>query len=185
MNHDSMAALLVSLARSAIERELTGGDAPAPEPAAGPELEAPAATFVTLTLDGELRGCIGSLEARRSLADDVADNARAAAFEDPRFSPLTADELGRVRVEVSVLSEPVQIEARSEAEVLAALRSGIDGLVLEYGAHRATYLPQVWRSLPEPEGFLAGLKRKAGLEPDFWSGEMRFSRYTVEKYVER
>ena len=93
--------------------------------------------------------------------------------------------MGRVRVEVSVLSEPVPIEARTEAEVLAALTPGIDGLVLEYGAHRATYLPQVWRSLPEPEGFLAGLKRKAGLERGFWSSEMRFSRYNVVKYVER
>lgn len=185
-NESTKAALLTGLARQAIEAEL--GQLAEPEPT-GPEtrsewLGAPAATFVTLTLDGRLRGCIGSLEARRSLREDLADNARAAAFGDPRFPALTSEELEDLEVEVSVLSAPEPIECRSEAELLEILRPGIDGVVLECGARRSTFLPQVWESLPDPVNFLGALKKKAGLALKYWDDEIRFSRYSVEKFSE-
>lgn len=184
-DRSTRAALLIGLARQAIEQEV----ARSTEPRAVPDgwlawLEAPAATFVTLELNGRLRGCIGSLEARKSLRDDVVGNARAAAFEDPRFPALTAEELDGLGIEVSVLSEPEPLECHSEADLLSQLRPGVDGLVLECGAHRSTFLPQVWQNLPEPADFLAALRKKAGLEQHFWSDQMRFSRYTVEKYRE-
>ena len=177
---------LVRLARTAIECALAGSGRPDPE-GDSPEalwLTEPGATFVTLKLDGRLRGCIGSLQATRSLREDVVDNAVAAAFEDSRFPALAVDEFEGLTVEVSVLSQPEPIECGTETELLARLRPGIDGLVLEYGHHRATYLPQVWESLPKPEAFLRSLKLKARLDGDFWSDEMRFSRYTVEKHQE-
>jgi AmmeMemoRadiSam system protein A len=148
------------------------------------------ATFVTLTEDGELRGCIGSLEAPRPLGKDVWENARAAAFQDPRFAPLVREELPRIAIEVSVLSPAVPLPVRSEAEALARLRPGRDGVVLEYPGSRgereasATFLPQVWEQLPDPASFLAQLKRKAGLPPGFWSPEIRLSIYEVTKWEE-
>ena len=141
-----------------------------------------AATFVTLKKDGELRGCIGSLEARRPLVEDVVDNARAAAFRDPRFPPLEPLELFEIDIEISVLSPREVLPVRTEAEALSQLRPGIDGVVLEYGGNKATFLPQVWEGLPEPVIFLSELRRKAQLPPRFWHPEMRISRYTVEKY---
>ncbi len=180
--------LLIGLAREAIERELGKDVERALVSAQDAELlawlAAPAATFVTLTRDGRLRGCIGTLEARRALRDDVVGNACAAAFEDPRFTPLTVEELDGLRVEVSLLSPATPIDCHSEAELLGAVRPGVDGLVLECGKQRATFLPQVWGELPEPSEFLAALRRKARLESDFWSDEMRFWRYTVEKFEE-
>lgn len=173
--------ILLHLARGAISRELSGKTAELPSPA---WLDEPGATFVTLTKAGVLRGCIGSLEAHRSLRDDVLFNARAAAFNDPRFAPLSAEELNQVRVEVSVLGTPEPIHASSEAEALALLRPGADGLILQYGRQRATFLPQVWKQLPHPQAFLAQLKIKAGLPPDFWSDEIRLARYGVQKWSE-
>ena len=177
---------LVALAREAIARELGQSTAPPslegqPHPA---WLDEPGAVFVTLTRHGDLRGCIGSLEAHRSLRDDLRANARAAAFDDPRFPPLSADELAATRVEVSVLSPAEPMSFRGEADFLAQLRPGVDGVILEYGWHRATFLPQVWDQLPEPRQFMAQLKRKAGLAPDFWSPDLRLSRYGVEKFKE-
>jgi len=145
-------------------------------------LRATAASFVTLREGGELRGCIGTVDAHRPLGDDVAHNARAAAYRDPRFPPVTADIRDRLEVEVSVLSARVPIEAASEAELVALLRPGVDGLVLEYEELRATFLPQVWESLPDPVDFLAELRRKAGLPVRFWHPRLAVSRYTVEKY---
>lgn len=147
-------------------------------------MDAPGAVFVTLTRDGQLRGCIGSLEACRSLRDDLEANACAAAFRDPRFPPLAAEELPNTRVEVSILSQPEAMAFRDEADALAQLRPGIDGVILEYGRHRGTFLPQVWEQLPEPSLFMRHLKLKAGLPPDFWSDDLRLSRYTVEKFKE-
>lgn len=141
-----------------------------------------AASFVTLRLEGELRGCIGSVDAHRPLGDDVAHNAFAAAYRDPRFAPLDPGERPRLVVEVSVLSPRVAFEAPSEGDALAALRPGIDGIYLEYGAAHATFLPQVWESIPEPLDFLCELRRKAGLPTRFWHERMRLSRYTVEKH---
>lgn len=144
----------------------------------------PGASFVTLTLDGDLRGCIGSLVAHRPLLEDVQSNAVAAAFRDPRFVPLSNHEFAKVRVEVSELSPPKLLEFESENHALSLLRPHVDGLILEYGRHRSTFLPQVWESLPRPEQFLSQLKRKAGLPADFWHEEIRLSRYTVTKWKE-
>jgi AmmeMemoRadiSam system protein A len=173
--------VLTRLARASIARAL--GE-PVDEPPRPDWLKAPGAVFVTLTRNGELRGCIGSLQARRSLEEDVVENARMAAFGDPRFAPLTVEELDDTRIEVSVLSPPEPIAFSDEADALDKLRPGIDGVILEYGHHRATFLPQVWQQLPEPRRFLAQLKRKAGLPADFWDEGVRLYRYTVEKYEE-
>jgi AmmeMemoRadiSam system protein A len=147
-------------------------------------LREPGASFVTLTRDGALRGCIGSLEAQRPLLDDVRANAVAAALHDPRFPPLSAAELPHTRIEVSLLSVPEDLDISSEADAAARLRPGIDGVILRYGQARGTFLPQVWESLPRPEDFLAQLRRKAGLPADFWDDGIRLARYTVEKWKE-
>lgn len=144
-----------------------------------------AACFVTLTQDKRLRGCIGSLEARRPLIDDVRANALAAAFQDPRFKPLTAGEFNATRIEVSVLSPLKPLEFSDEEDVLGKLRPGIDGVVLACEGRRGTFLPQVWESLPQPRVFLSELKRKAGLPVDFWSTRMQLFHYEVEKWRER
>jgi len=175
-------AVLTGTARQAIGRRFgidlgAGGDA-------GFMREA-GASFVTLTLNGRLRGCIGSLAAHRALIDDVRHNAVAAAFSDPRFEPLAAREFEAVRIEVSVLSAALPIAWATESDLLAQLRPQVDGIVLERGARRATFLPQVWESLPDPREFMAQLKAKAGLPGDFWAPDMRVSRYTVEKWAER
>ncbi|HVR06817.1 MAG TPA: AmmeMemoRadiSam system protein A [Thermoanaerobaculia bacterium] len=180
--------LLLALAREAIAAVLyvpwQAVRVPAAELAA-PWLRAPGACFVTLTQDGRLRGCIGSVRARRPLADDVCANARAAALSDPRFPPLTAVELPATRIEVSLLSAPTPLPAASEEEALATLRPGIDGVILELGGEsHATFLPQVWDNLPSPRDFLAHLKHKAGLPVDFWSPDLRLQRYTVIKWSE-
>lgn len=149
-----------------------------------PELLEPGATFVTLKLNGSLRGCIGSLAAYRALLDDVRENARQAAFADPRFAALSADELATVRVEVSLLSAPARMHFANETDALAQLRPNIDGIVLNAGYRRATFLPQVWEDLPNPGLFLAHLKQKAGLPPDYWGPEIILERYQVQKWKE-
>ncbi len=147
-------------------------------------LARPGATFVTLTQHGQLRGCIGSLEAWRPLEEDVRANARAAAFRDPRFAPLDEEEFAGTRVEVSLLTPAVPMSFTDEADALRQLRPHIDGVILEYGLHRGTFLPQVWESLPEPRLFMAHLKQKAGLRQDFWSPDIKISRYEVQKWCE-
>jgi uncharacterized protein len=142
------------------------------------------ACFVTLTQREQLRGCIGTLEAHRSLLADVKANAQAAAFHDPRFPPLTRAELNYTEVEVSLLSVMQDMSFHSEADALAQLRPEIDGIVLEFGRYRSTFLPQVWEQLPDPVEFMAHLKRKAGLDPRFWDAGIRLSRYTVSKWKE-
>lgn len=174
-------SVLLSLARGAIERTLDGPDI-AVETA--PWLQQPGACFVTLTQQGSLRGCIGTLQAYRSLLVDVQANALAAAFSDPRFSPLPPGELAITEVEVSLLSSMETLDFSSEATALAQLRPGTDGVVFEYGSRRSTFLPQVWEQLPRPEEFMAHLKRKAGLPDTFWHQEVRLQRYTVSKWKE-
>ena len=147
-------------------------------------LHRPAATFVTLTRGGELRGCIGSVFAVRPLLDDLVRNAQAAAFSDPRFSPLTAGELGEVRFEVSLLTPPRPLPTGGEEELLARLVPGRDGLLLEWGAHRGTFLPQMWEVFPDPHILLAQLKRKAGLAAGFWAPDVRLSTFAVRKWAE-
>lgn len=180
-----LGATLLALARAAIADAL-GRPAGAARPTDwfAPRLAEKGASFVTLTEGGRLRGCIGSLTPRRALGDDVAANARAAAFDDPRFPPLSRAEFDRIRVEVSVLSPLEPLPGVSEADALAKIRPGVDGLVLEWGRHRGTFLPQVWDELPDPRDFLTHLKRKAGLPPDFWADDLRLSRYHVEKWSE-
>jgi len=150
-----------------------------------PWLAEPGATFVTLRRNGLLRGCVGTLRACRPLADDVRANARAAAFSDTRFPPLTRDEFAAVDLEISLLSTPEPVSVASEAEAVAVLRPGIDGVILEYRDHRSTFLPQVWEQLPDPRELLAHLKHKAGLSPTFWHPELRLWRYTVTKWEEQ
>lgn len=147
-------------------------------------LATPGACFVTLTIKGKLRGCIGSLLPYRPLLEDLKRNAFAAAFGDPRFAPLSGNELDAVRLEVSLLSPLTSIEFRDEADAVAQLRPGIDGVILEYGHNRGTFLPQVWEQLSSPQDFFRHLKMKAGLSPAFWADGIRLSRYTVEKWQE-
>jgi len=146
------------------------------------ELMEKRATFVTLTIGGHLRGCIGMLEACRPLAEDVAANARAAAFEDPRFEPLTKKEFEKLEIHISVLSPPEELTFLSEEDVLSQIRLGIDGLILQDGFRRGTFLPSVWEELPSKELFWAHLKRKAGLPADYWSDTLRVFRYTTEYF---
>ncbi|MDO8286219.1 MAG: AmmeMemoRadiSam system protein A [Rhodoferax sp.] len=149
-----------------------------------PWLQEPGASFVTLTQNGGLRGCIGTLEVRQTLLADVQNNALAAAFHDPRFAPLTAQELEATDIEVSVLSALLPLQFGSEADALSQLRPGTDGVVFTFGHHRSTFLPQVWEQLPDPKTFMAHLKRKAGLAPDFWADGITLQRYTVTKWTE-
>jgi AmmeMemoRadiSam system protein A len=181
MDERELGRALLTIARSAIAEELglsTIGQAP------HEALRQPAATFVTLKRSGELRGCIGSLKPIRPLAVDVRENAIAAAFRDPRFPPLAAVEYEATSVEVSLLSAAERVDVVDEDDLVARLRPGLDGVILEHGRHRATFLPQVWEALADPREFLAALKRKAGLPGDFWSPHVNVSRYGVTKWSE-
>lgn len=170
---------LLAIARAAIERGLAGELLVVDPQSVSPPLRAPGASFVTLERHGELRGCIGSLTARQPLVCDVAHNAREAAFGDPRFAPLRQGELEQLDVHLSLLSAPEPIEFSSEAELLAHLRPGVDGLILEEGFRRGTFLPSVWEQLPQAQDFVRHLKRKAGLPVDYWSATLRVQRYTA------
>ncbi len=173
---------LVALARASIEKGLCGQE-PRVEALEHPErLRPPGASFVTLYIEGALRGCIGTLVAYRPLVADIADNAWNAAFRDPRFPVLTWPEFRRLDIHLSLLSAPEPISVSSEQELLAELRPGVDGLVIEEGSKRGTFLPSVWQQLSEPVEFLRQLKRKAGLPVDYWSSGMRVSRYTVVSF---
>jgi len=191
MNHPvSKGEMLIALARHAIATELDlAGEMNTVVEAADINdadwLQEVAATFVTLTMHGQLRGCIGSLHARRSLVEDVQANAVAAAFRDPRFSPLGREEFGDVNIEVSVLSPLEPIHARNENIALSKISRDTDGIVFKYGAHQATFLPQVWEQLPDPGEFMAHLKQKAGLPADFWHPEVLLYKYQVSKYREQ
>ncbi len=140
------------------------------------------ATFVTLNIEGNLRGCIGTLEAYRPLVEDIAHNAYAAAFSDPRFPPLEPAEYEQLDYHISVLSDTSPMQFDSEADLLSQIRPGIDGLVLEDNGYRGTFLPSVWEQLPTREAFLAHLKQKAGLPASYWSDTLKVSRYTVESF---
>ena len=176
--------ILLQIARTAISRALHMPYVPAVVDENTPWLSQSGATFVTLTQWGELRGCVGSLQACDPLIEDVSNNAISAALYDSRFVPLAADELDTVSLEVSLLSELQPLGFTSETDALAQLRPNIDGLVFEYGPYRSTFLPQVWESLPQPQQFLARLKSKARLSEDFWDEDIKLSRYTVSKWRE-
>lgn len=178
---NALGSALLIRARNAIASEF--GMAGLPEPD-HPSLHEPGATFVTLTQRGALRGCIGSLEARRPLAEDVKANARFAAFHDPRFAPLAANELARTRVEVSLLTPAVPVIFTDEADAIRQMQPCIDGMIFECYGRRGTFLPQVWESLPEPREFFSHLKQKVGFSPDFWSPDVKLYRYEVQKWKE-
>lgn len=174
--------ILLPLARAAIAREL--GIA-TPTPATDTAwLQQPGSAFVTLTRDGQLRGRYGTLEAVRPLRDDVTANAVAAAFRDLRFKPLAAAELESTTIEVSVLSALETLAVANEAAALDQLRAGIDGVVFRYGHHHSTFLPEDWMRYTDPAEFMAQLKYKAGLPPDFWDAAVELRRYTVDCWRE-
>lgn len=179
--NEALGITLLIRARNAIAGEF--GIAPQPEPD-HPALHEAGATFVTLTQQGQLRGCIGSLEAHRPLADDIRANARFAAFRDPRFAPLTESELARTRVEVSLLTPAVPLSFSNETDAIRQMQPGVDGMIFECHGRRGTFLPQVWESLPEPRQFFLHLKQKAGFSPDFWSPDVKLYRYAVRKWKE-
>jgi AmmeMemoRadiSam system protein B/AmmeMemoRadiSam system protein A len=172
---------LLAIARAAIGHRL-GVHAEAPRTDVAPWLARPGASFVTLMLEAKLRGCIGSLAATRRLGEDVAENAQAAALRDPRFAPLSPGEWPRCEVEVSVLSPAKPLRFADEAEMLAQIRAGEDGVILEHEGRRATFLPQVWESLPEKPRFLGELMRKAGIPADTRLARCKLWRYRVIKW---
>lgn len=180
MSEPDLGLALLSHARAAIARRL---ELPVGAPLAHPALDAPGATFVTLTRHGVLRGCIGQLVATRSLLRDVEENAQAAAFHDPRFPPLTRAEWDGLAVEVSVLGEAHYHACPRIENALALIEPGRDGVILSAGGRRATFLPQVWAQLPQARDFLAQLQQKAGLG-HAWPADMQIGLYRVDKYVE-
>jgi hypothetical protein len=175
--------LLLQIARNSIEHQLSAGRELVVELDRLPEaITCQLASFVTINLHGRLRGCIGSLVAHRPLATDVAANAFTAAFRDPRFAPLSVTESADIEVHISVLSEPQAMSAISREELITQLRPDIDGLIIEEQGHRATYLPSVWRQLPDPDQFVAELRAKAGLSRQDWSAHTKVYRYTTEEF---
>jgi len=178
-------SLLLRIARSSLESGLRHGHAGYPEPGSLPEsLRQPGACFVTLHKQGRLRGCIGSLEAREPMAQAVAGSAFAAGFQDPRFPPLSADELTLLDLEISILSPLQELDVSSEQDLLERLRPGIDGLLLDEGRRHAVYLPSVWTQLPEPAQFVEQLKLKGGWPADYWSQSMRVRCFQTETVQE-
>jgi len=174
---------MLGMAHKAIEKGLETGKPLAVDAHDWPDwAQQQRAAFVTLHLDGRLRGCIGSLAAHRPLICDIAENAFSAAFRDPRFAKLTVAEFTRIEMDISVLSEPEPLPFKDEADLLAKMRPGVDGLILQSGGRRGTFLPQVWDQLPDKHTFLAHLKTKAGFAGDYWSDDIQIQRYTTETF---
>ena len=182
---DPMGTELLRLARGSIEHGLVHRE-PLPVDCGElhPALTDPAATFTTLRVSGQLRGCCGNLVAADPLAIDVARSAFRAAFRDPRFDPVARHELDVIRLEVSVLSPLEPMPVSDEADLLQQLTPGIDGLVIVADGRRATFLPKVWEMLPEPQQFLAALKAKCGVAQNYWSEQIEFQRYRTTSYAE-
>jgi hypothetical protein len=176
---DQAGGALLDIAHGAIEGQLFRKSLAAVEAA---WLRQAGATFVTLKKNGHLRGCIGSLQASRALADDVAQNALGAAFRDPRFPALAAEEWPQCRLEISLLSAPKPLRFADEDDLVAQIRPGVDGLILEAQGRRGTFLPQVWDSIPDTRAFLNELLRKAGLPPDTRLARCKVLRYRVVKF---
>ncbi len=175
--------LLLDVALQSIREGLARGRPLAVDPAVfDSELRARRACFVTLNKHGNLRGCIGHLEAIQELVRDVADNAFAAAFRDPRFPRLEASELDSLDIHLSILTPAEPMQFSSEQDLLSQIRPGVDGLILEDGFHRGTFLPSVWESLPERDQFWRHLKGKAGLPASHWSENLKVYRYTTESF---
>lgn len=177
---------LLHLARQAIREYLKTGKKPVVvESELAAELKTERATFVTLTIGGDLRGCIGSLQAHRPLYLDVINNACSAAFGDPRFPPLDSAELEKIKIEISILTPPQLLDYEDSEDLLKKLRPGVDGVILGDGFLSATYLPQVWEDLPDKAEFLSSLCMKAGLARDTWEKKkLKVELYQVEKFEE-
>lgn len=178
--------ILLRLARQALEDGVRGKPlAPLDWNTLPPRLREPGASFVTLTKEGELRGCVGALEAHQPLAEDVREHAVAAALEDFRFPPVRPEELPRIHIEVSYLTPLQPLEFDSPEELLTRLRPGVDGVVLRQGWRRATFLPQVWEQIPDPQEFLDHLCLKMGRPPGCWRSEgIEVWVYQVESFEE-
>ena len=182
LNKDHQQRLLDIAQRSIRHGLQTGKPMPVNLDDFPPDLTERRATFVTLQKHGQLRGCIGMLEATRPLAEDVAQNAFAAAFKDPRFPALSADEFSDLSIHISILTPAEPLAFSSEQDLIGQLQPGIDGLILQDGFRRGTFLPSVWETLPNPEQFLRHLKQKAGLPSDYWSDNIRIYRYRTEMF---
>ena len=172
---------LIHIAKDSIAYGLKHGQAlPINSQDYAPELQVQRATFVTLEIKHQLRGCIGMLEAVRPLVIDIAENAFAAAFNDSRFSPVSATEYALLEIHLSILGPAEAMSFYSEEDLIRQLRPGIDGLIMQEGSRRGTFLPSVWESLTEPGVFLQHLKQKSGLASDYWSDSLKVSRYQCE-----
>ncbi len=178
---DAERKILIQTARESIQNGLQSGRQLTLALDSFPEiLQQERACFVTLHLNGSLRGCIGTLNAHQPLIMDVIKNSFNAAFRDPRFPPLSADEYHSISLDISILSKPQPMQFSSEQDLLRQLRPGIDGLILTDQGHRGTFLPSVWEQLPAPMIFLQHLKNKAGLPTNYWSDTLRVENYTTE-----
>lgn len=177
---------LLRLAREALTLRVKGGKLPKLDLASMPgRLREDGASFITLTIRGELRGCIGALEPYQPLAEDVREHAIAAGLEDPRFPPVTEQELGKIRIEVSRLTRPVPLEYNSADDLLSRLKPHVDGVILRDRHHRATFLPQVWEKIPDPVDFLNQLCWKMGLDGNAWrTKHLEVLTYQVEEFHE-
>ena len=177
---------LLQLARQALEAGVKRKALPPIDPAVlTPTLQAEGASFVTLTVDGDLRGCIGALQPYQSLAEDVREHAVAAALEDYRFPQVQEDELEKIQIEVSRLTTPAPLDYSDADDLLGRLRPGVDGVVLRDGMRRATFLPQVWEKIPEAADFLDNLCYKMGAAPDTWKRKhLEVMVYQVEEFHE-
>lgn len=178
--------LLLHLARQSIELAASGQPLPRLNlDDYSPRLQAPGASFVTLTAAGELRGCIGTLEAHQPLVQDVCEHAAAAAREDYRFTPVDPNEVAHLKIEISRLSAPQPLDYNSPEDLLEQLRPGVDGVVIRDGLRRATFLPQVWEKLPDKEIFMAHLCQKMGVPLDWWrKNRLKVEVYQVEEFHE-
>ncbi len=186
---NNLKKILLNIARIAIKEEFLGhkelnDDVKKRLIAMYPELGKPGAVFVTINERSSLRGCIGSLIAYRALIDDVIENAKAAAFGDPRFPPLTPEEFDKITIEISVLSEPKPLEYSSIEDLKSKIRAGIDGVVLKLDGRQATFLPQVWEELKDFDQFFAHLCMKAGLPANCLQYHPQIFVYQVEKFSE-
>lgn len=177
---------LLCLARQAVQAAASGTALPEPDPVEfSPRLAAPGVVFVTLTRQGELRGCVGALEAYQPLVLDVCEHAAAAARRDFRFFPVLPEELPEIQIEISRLTAPQPLEYSQPQDLPDRLRPGVDGVVLVYQGRRATFLPQVWEKLPDPEEFLSHLCMKMGAAAELWrQTHLEVRIYQVEEFHE-
>jgi AmmeMemoRadiSam system protein A len=178
--------ILLRIAREAMECAVRREKLPPLDPSnLSPSLREQGASFVTLTIHGQLRGCIGALEAYQPLVEDVREHAVAAALEDPRFPQVREDELSGIQVEVSRLTRPVPLEYKDADDLLSRLRPQVDGVILKDGFRRATFLPQVWEKIPDPSDFLDNLCYKMGASPSHWKTKhLDVFIYQVEEFHE-